>query len=425
MNYLAYFTVVVLAIFIGANSSPLNQCVLVAVPLSSGNDGYSISTNISTANHQDNLELIIFDTELKYESMILFLSQKLGGYQFDGLKHLTGNQCSDILGVVGDLDFKTTSIINKLAARSNSSVTQVVSILSTNVLPFEDPNVVDMNPLSQYIDAITSLIDRLDWTYIGLITDSTNYQLYAAELLLKKLHSIPEMTVSPFIRLGLSNEDYIQALQQVEIYRTKVIIMMVSEEVACTILKYALQHNFIWPEYAWIVYNIQSSECTIAMEGIILLNKEQININLQSQLWFNEVFDNNINISSTFSNHNKLRYLSLLYDSVLAVALAEQLNFTNATFPGQVQIREGKRLSNISIIHIQNYSNYEIGYYDTASKELYTLEGNNPFKVANTPRGNMLKVYNRHSNLHVISSLIVFAFIITLLTIILIIFVYF
>ena len=60
--------------------------------------------------------------------------------------------------------------------------------------------------------------------------------------------------------------------------------------------------------------------------------------------------------------------MSLLYDSVLAVALAEQLNFTNATFPGisgQVQIREGKRLSNISIIHIQNYSDYEIGYYDT------------------------------------------------------------
>ena len=101
-----------------------------------------------------------------------------------------------------------------------------------------------MNPLSHYIDAITSLIDRLDWTYIGIITDSTNYQLYAAGLLLKKLHSIPEMTVSPYVSLGLSNEDYIQALQQVEIYRTKVIIMMASEEAACNILKYALQHKF-------------------------------------------------------------------------------------------------------------------------------------------------------------------------------------
>ena len=42
---------------------------------------------------------------------------------------------------------------------------------------------------------------------ISLITDSTNYQLYAAELLLKKLHSIPEMTVSPYVRLGPSHED--------------------------------------------------------------------------------------------------------------------------------------------------------------------------------------------------------------------------
>ena len=126
-----YFTVVVLAIFLGANSRPLNQCVLVAVPLSSGKDGYSISANISTANHQDNLELIIFDSELKYESMILFMSHKFGSYQFDGLEHLTGNQCSDILGVVGDLDFKVTNIIHNLAARSNSSVTQVVFYLVT------------------------------------------------------------------------------------------------------------------------------------------------------------------------------------------------------------------------------------------------------------------------------------------------------
>ena len=201
---IAYFTVVILAMFIGANSSPLNQCVLVAVPLSSGNDGYSISANISTANHKDNLELIIFDSELKYESMILFLSHKYSNYHFDGLEHLTGNQCSDILGVVGDLDFKVTDIIHDLAARSNSSVTQVVSISSPNILPLEDlgySNVVDMNPLSHYIDAITSLINRLDWTYIGLVTDSTNYQLYAAELFLKKLHSIPEMTVSPYVRL--------------------------------------------------------------------------------------------------------------------------------------------------------------------------------------------------------------------------------
>ena len=88
---IAYFTVAVLAIFIEVKSSPLNQCVLVAVPLSSENDEYSISANVSTANHQDNLELIIFDSELKYESMILFLSHKFGSYHFDGLEHLTGN----------------------------------------------------------------------------------------------------------------------------------------------------------------------------------------------------------------------------------------------------------------------------------------------------------------------------------------------
>ena len=406
MVNLVYFSAVVLAIFLGANSRPLNQCVLVAIPLSSGKDGYSISANISTANHQDNLELIIFDSELKYESMILFMSQKFSSYHFDGLKHLTGNQCSDILGVVGDLDFKVTNIIHDLAARSNSSVTQVVSILSPNILPLEDlaySNVVDMNPLSHYIDAITSLIGRLNWTYIGLITDSTNYQLYAAELLLKKLHSIPEMTVSPYVRLGLSNEDYIRALQQVKRYQTKVIIIMVSEETACTILKYALQYKFTWPEYAWIVYNIQSSECTSSMEGVILLNRKQ-------------------RVNNTLSINSRI-----LYDSVLAVALAEQLNFTNATFPGisgQVQIREGKRLSNISIIHIQNYSNYEIGYYDTASKELYILEDNR-FNVAINPRDNVLAVYDGITDLNVIFILSIFVICVVTVTVTLVLYLYF
>ena len=199
--------------------------------------------------------------------------------------------------------------------------------------------------------------------------------------------------------------------------------MMVSE---CTILEYALQHNFIWPEYVWIVYNIQFSKCTFAMEGVILLNKEQTSNDILPQEWSNEVLD--ININSTLSSHNilsKSRYLSLLYDSVLAVALAEQLNFTNATFPGisgQVQIREGKRLSNISIIHIQNYSDYEIGYYDTASKKLYTLEDNILFKVVNTPRDN---VVTGITDLDFIIVLSIFTVCIGIVTVTLILYTYF
>ena len=68
------------------------------------------------------------------------------------------------------------------------------------------------------------------------------------------------------------------------------------------------------------------------MEGVILLNKKQINIDMQSQEWIK-----GIRFGNSCNNHTSLgesRYLSLLYDSVLAVALAEQLNFTNATFPG-------------------------------------------------------------------------------------------
>ena len=207
--------------------------------------------------------------------------------------------------------------------------------------------------------------------------------------------------------------------------------MMVSEETACTILKYALQYKFTWPEYAWIVYNIQSSECSRSMEGVILLNRKQVNIDVQSQEWINRIHFGNRNV--IFNNHTSLgesRYLSLLYDSVLAVALAEQLNFTNATFPGisgQVQIREGKRLSNISIIHIQNYSNYEIGYYDTASKELYILEDNH-FNIATNLRDNVLSVltvYDGITDLNVIFILSIFAVCIVTVTVTLVLYLYF
>ena len=194
--------------------------------------------------------------------------------------------------------------------------------------------------------------------------------------------------------------------------------MMASEETACTMWKYALQYNFTWPEYAWIVYNIQSSECASSMEGAILINREEINVDFQSQEWIEEA----IYVRLNHMLLGESRYLSLLYDSVLAVALTEQLNFSNATFPGisgQVQIREGKRLSNISIIHIQNYSDYEIGYYVTASKELHTLEDNIPFKVA---RDNLINVYNY---LTIIFKLSIFAVCIGIVTVTLILYAYF
>ena len=77
-------------------------------------------------------------------------------------------------------------------------------------------------------------------------------------------------------------------------------------------IEICLQYKFTWPEYAWIVYNIQSSECTSSMEGVILLNKKQINIDMQSQEWIK-----GIRFGNSCNNHTSLgesRYLSLLYD---------------------------------------------------------------------------------------------------------------
>lgn len=116
-----------------------------------------------------------------YNTVIRFISD---------MYYRDGNVCTEIIGVVGELDYQTASIIHTLANRSNLSTTLVASSTPPNSLPvsnLELPNVLDMNPLQHYIDAVASFVDELNWTRIGLISDDTYYHLFAAEMLQKKL----------------------------------------------------------------------------------------------------------------------------------------------------------------------------------------------------------------------------------------------
>lgn len=111
--------------------------------------------------------------------------------------------CHDIIGIVGDVDSQTASITHALASRSNLSLTLVATSTPSTFPPVTNldlPNVLDMNPLQHYVEALVGFIGQLNWTRIGLISDDAPYHLFAAEMLEKKLLENPEVTVSPYIR---------------------------------------------------------------------------------------------------------------------------------------------------------------------------------------------------------------------------------
>ena len=67
--------------------------------------------------------------------------------------------CSEIIGVIGELDSKTARILHTLFNRSNLSATLVASSTPLYSLPVTElalPDVLDMNPIQHYIDATVS-----------------------------------------------------------------------------------------------------------------------------------------------------------------------------------------------------------------------------------------------------------------------------
>lgn len=91
--------------------------------------------------------------------------------------------CCQVIGVVGEFDSKTASIIHTLASRSNLNLTLVASTSLPVANPNIIPNIFDMNPLEHYIDALVSFTNELNWTRIGLISDGADINILAAEKL--------------------------------------------------------------------------------------------------------------------------------------------------------------------------------------------------------------------------------------------------
>lgn len=208
-----------LALCLGVSSDEDNKCILLALT-EQDVDMFWINSAGSGADLQLYNDLQLYKVPSNATIVSFFISC------------VFHSNCScEVIGVVGELDSMTASIIHGLANRSNLSITLVASYAPSDSLPVSNldlPNVLDMAPLENYVGALVDFMDQLNWTRIGLISDSANYHLFAAEMLQKKLLLNPERNIAPYVRI--TESDVSNYLRQFEEYGTQIIVFLVNQE---------------------------------------------------------------------------------------------------------------------------------------------------------------------------------------------------
>ena len=392
MEYL--IGVLLCSLFFYTSTEPLETVKCILSPLQESAEeavGQMNVTNIDGAS-----KVVVIHTKQEFETVLHFVST---------LFH-SNRDCSEVVGVVGDVDYKTASILHTLASRSNFTLTLVAAVAPSNLLPVTNsdlPNLLDIHPLSHYIETIVSFIDAWNWSRIGLIRDDTLYYQYATEKLHAKLaESSKTITLNCIVK---KSEHHIQhILQQVKVYDTHTLILSMRKETALFLLKEAQKLDYIWPKYAWIVFCIDTDPDTFTdndLEGVFLTQDH-------SRFELDKIL-NTLGNYSTFLSSNS---------DILDIPL-----------PGNdlVKFRGGKRLFNVSVVQLMNPSEseleLEIAYYDPELKQLNVIH--NLSASGNIPQGSTVIVEYKDSAAVVSVVMIIFTSIFTFVTIIFAFYIYF
>lgn len=447
-----FFLIAIVLSFITVSNAE-TQCLLVSLPFPTENSDYEkfVQLNVSinsvenseltsqqeqlqqlTAQVNDTLEVVLFNSNFEYSTLLRFISCKFSKNRVglcDSMEKILF--CSKVTGVIGNLDFKTAKIIEFLAFKTNHSIVQVAAVPPLNSLPVRQPlnSIVDMNPLSHHIECLVNFIKRLNWTRLALIVENANYYKYEAELLQKELLLISgEIIISPFIIVSNTNSHkYVP--WQVKQFGTNIAIVLASEITARSIVREALEFDLMWPSYAWILHTSAETIIDInIMEGVIIVDHYSVKGNQVTPEVFEEICEYNMNTSMGHKQHNiDCNFRDVLYDSILAATLVNRFKQFGLRFTGLRKKIEldmmGRRLKNITLVQIYNHLEAEIGYYDSKSEDLVLHE--EFFSSRRIPKGMTLMTDGRTSTAHTIIILISFAACFIFLSIVLILFIYF
>jgi hypothetical protein len=362
-------------------NEPTATCILTALP---GNSalGDRERKAIDEMSGQP-LQLVNTDSEFEFSAVVEFIAIAFPPPQHQYL--LTGphqvprnaTHCSKILGVVGDLGARTAKVIHTLASRSNLRLMLVAAVAPSTSIPVSNlalSNLLDMRPLSHYIEALVSFLDHLNWTRVGLLTDNTHYYQYAAQLLEERIMLDPKNTVIPSVRI--TDNVILRAFKD---YETRIIVVLMDWETRCSILREAQKLHFNWPEYSLIVLDLEASSRTRACEetyyelAVITLTESSSDA------------EHSTSPSSGGSSFN------IISASISALLYAVGSNYSFLGEENPVDIRDNKRLTNISFAQVFNGHRQEVARYHSESQHL-VLFPNTSLTSDVVPRGSTLVV---------------------------------
>jgi hypothetical protein len=385
------------------------QCILISLP----SLHVDLLRNCSevAGSAEKSLKLVVVDSAVQHTALVTYIrAQQVSECKMD--------VCCEVIGIVGALDSDTARIIHTVAKRSNLNITLVAALPST-LLPATNldlPNVLDMNPLQNYVEALARCADQKNWTRIGLISDGSYYHQLAAEMLQRRLLDGYGRSVVPYIRLG-ADGDIGEVFETIEAYGTNVAAVFTDKPTACRLSKEGEKLGLNWPNHAWVVFDsgvsfVQEIDCI--MEGVIQMTAKE---NGETNFAFNEPCTRYMKqgLANTVLGG---RFSNLLFDSITAVLSAEMgVAIANISFRGasrMVQFRNGNRLNNISFVQIANGLRTEIARYSSELQLISIFS-----ELGASPSGSRIIIQDVIPTwliiLIVIPSIISFAFITTVL----------
>ena len=204
------------------------------------------------------------------------------------------------------------------------------------------------------VDAIMQLSAGVEWSRIGLVTDSFQPYLVATTAHFFTLSPVYNITLSPYIELGARNAQY--AVDLVKTHAAKVVVLSLSGVQALDVLSVARSQDMVWPEYVWIVHSITNEQLnsSIHMEGLVFVNQK---------VWEGDMG----HCGSTLSSNT---YAGLLFDSVYAIILsqaAKEEGIAGTVFAGvsgNISFNSlGEVERNVLITQVRNGSEVLLGVY--------------------------------------------------------------
>ena len=292
----------------------------------------------------------------------------------------------EVLGGIGAIDLNTAHILHSLAHRSNSNVTVVAGLAPCPSLPVTDlstlPNVLDMNPLSPYIQVTASFIKEWNWNRIGLVAESSNYYQFTTDLLQNALAENPNVLVTPLINIRRTS-DSVNAVKQIKDYGTHIVVIVVSTKLACSLLQEAYGRNLTWPMYAWILLAPKYPEVSFRdceMDGAFIVKDLYFETSFVNDGFF--TCNQHLNSTSSFSSSR------ILLDSLKAVRDLNEISSLKTPFTGvigQNKFRNGVRLANITISLVLKSGVIEVASFNSELNQLSVL--NESLFTGQSPKG--------------------------------------